>query len=398
MHVCGIITEYNPFHRGHAYQIAQLRARFGADTAVVCAMSGNFVQRGEPALLRKHARAEAALRSGADLVLELPLPRAVSSAEGFARGGVDVLESTGVVDTLAFGSECADTAALVRAARCLDTQDYALRLRDELSRGVSFPAAREAAVRALLGDGADVLARPNDNLGVEYCRALSHLGSAMQPLALARVGAAHDGGADGTFASASHIRAMLLRGEDASAFLAPAMAGLYAREARAGRAPVSLAAVERAVLARLRTLSPGELAPYCGGNEGLERRLYAAARSACSLDGLLAAAATRRYPVARLRRAVLCAWLDVRTDAFPVRTPYLRVLGFSERGRELLHRMRRCAAADVLTRPADIRCLSPEAQRLFALESRATDLYALAYPALGEAAGGSEWTTGPVIV
>lgn len=395
MHICGIIAEYNPFHLGHAWQIGQVRSLFGADTAVVCAMSGNFVQRGDFAVLRKHARAEAALRGGADLVLELPLPWALASAEGFARGGVGVLARLGAVETLVFGSECGDTQALVRAAACLDTADYAAALRARLTQGTSYAAAREAAVRGLLGAGADVLKSPNDNLGVEYCRAIARLGGGMQPLALPRVGAAHDGAPSGTLASASHIRALLLRGEDASAYLPAETLRIFRAECAAQRAPVCAANAERAVLARLRMLREEDFAAADSGAEGLSHRLYAAARTVSSLDALYAAAKTKRAAHARLRRVTMRAFLGL-SSALPEEVPYLRVLGCTARGREVLRRAKE-NGAPLLTKPADVRRLSPEAQQLFALEARATDLFTLAYPSLSAAAGGSEWTTGPVI-
>lgn len=395
MYVCGIISEYNPFHTGHAQLFAQLRARFGADTAIVCAMSGNFVQRGDFAVLRKHARAEMALRGGADLILELPLPWALSSAEGFARGGVGVLAGLGAVDALCFGSECGDTQALLRAAACLDSAEYAEALRGALARGIGFASAREAAVRELSGADADVLKTPNDNLGVEYCRALAYHKSAMQPLAVKRMGAMHDGVPTDGIASASYIRALLLRGEDASAYLPSDALRILQDEAAAGRAPVCAANAERAMLARLRMLSEADFAAADSGSEGLYRRLFAASRTACSLDALYAAAKTKRAAHARLRRAAMRACLGL-SSALPENMPYLRVLGCTARGREVL-RLAKANGAPLLTKPADVRRLSPEAQRLFALEARATDFFTLAYPALDAAAGGSEWTTGPVI-
>ena len=172
MRVFGIICEYNPFHRGHKWQIDELRRLAGEEEcAVVCAMSGDFVQRGDFAIERAHARAEAAVRGGADLVLELPLPWAISSAEGFARGGVSILAATGVVDTLVFGSECGNAAKLQRAAKALLRADFPDALREELAKGLSFAAARESAARALIGEDAAVLREPNDILGVEYCKA-----------------------------------------------------------------------------------------------------------------------------------------------------------------------------------------------------------------------------------
>lgn len=398
MRAAGIICEYNPFHLGHSWQLAELRRRLGQDTAVICAMSGDFVQRGECAVMRAHARAEAAVRGGADLVLELPLPWATASAEGFARGGVAVLAATGVVDTLVFGSECGETEPLLRAARVLDGEEFPLLLREKLSAGVSFAAAREAAARELLGAGAEVLARPNDILGVEYCRALLESTSGIEPLALPRRAVGHDGVAADGFASASHIRALLARGEDTARYMTRESAALYARECAAGRAPVTMQNLERAMLSRLRAMEEEDLAPFDGGNEGLYHRFYAAAQEAPTMEALLSSAKTRRYAHARLRRMALHAFLGVTAEDRPERMPYLRVLAFNARGQALLKEMKRTASAPVLIKSADVRLLGEDAQRLFALTARARDQYVLGYPDLAAAAGGSAWREDPVRV
>ena len=398
MRTAGIISEYNPFHRGHAWQIGELRRRLGAETAVVCAMSGSFVQRGGFAIERSHARAEAAVRGGADLVLELPLPWAVSSAEGFAAGGVGVLAATGAVDTLVFGSECGDTETLKAVAAALASEPFAACLRQSLQEGVSFAAARERAARALLGDRASVLAQPNDILGVEYCKAIARQGAALEPLAIARKGVGHDGGAAEGFASASHIRELLLSGACADEFLTPESAEIYTRECAAGRAPVTMANAERAVLARLRAMREEDFALYDGGGEGLYHRFYDAVQRETTIDGILAAAKSKRYAHARLRRLLLAAYLGVTPSDMPARIPYLRVLACNARGREVLRRMKTTAAAPVLTKSADVRRLDAAAQRLFALTARAEEQYVLAYPDLAAARPGSAWTTDPVIL
>lgn len=391
MQVAGIICEYNPFHKGHAWQLAELRRR-GA-VAVVCCMSGNFTQRGDFAIVRKHARAGAAVRGGADLVLELPLPWATASAEAFACGGVEVLTATGVVDTLAFGSECADTARLLRVADALCSDDFTVVLKAELAAGDSFAAARQRAAARLCGGDAAILAQPNDILGVEYCKALR--GTPLTPLALPRVGAMHDGEPAGEYASASYIRAHLARG--AERLMAPAMLRLYEQEAELGRAPVRMETVERAILAQLRTMTEEDFAIYDEGSEGLYHRFYHA-RGAATIGTLLEAVKTKRYAHARLRRMVLSMYLGVKPEDRRLRVPYIRVLAMNGKGKYLLHEMRKKADLPVLIKPADARELSPEAQRLMEMEARATDLYALAYSDLRQSAGGSEWTTGPVIV
>ena len=398
MKTAGIICEYNPFHRGHAWQIAELRRRLGGETAVVCAMSGSFVQRGDFAIERTHARATAAVYGGADLVLELPLPWAIASAEGFASGGVSVLESAGVVDTLVFGSECGDTAKLQRAAEALLRGDFPEQLREKLAGGMSFAAAREAAVRAMIGDDADALTQPNDILGVEYCKALIESGSAIAPLALFRKAVGHNGETAEGFAPAGHIRALLTRGEDASAYLTRESAAGYARECAIGRAPVQMANAERAILSRLRMMDEATFRLYDSGNEGLYRRFCGAARTAVSVEELLSAVKTKRYAYARLRRMLLAAYLGISAQDMPRRVPYLRVLAFNERGQKLIKMIKKTGNAPVLTKSADVRALSGEAQALFALTARAEDQYVLAYPDLRQAKGGSAWTEGPVIL
>ena len=214
MAVAGIVAEYNVFHRGHAWQLRELRRRLGPDTAVVVCMSGNFVQRGDFAIAPKHARAEMALAGGADLVLELPTPWSTAGAEQFARGGAAVLAATGVVTHLAFGCECGDLEPLQRVAAHVDSGLYHTEVRRFLKLGMTFAAARQAALSgpALAGAAAACLARPNNALAVEYLRSLAALGSTIAPMALPRVGADHDSQAPGEYLSASAVRSRLLAG------------------------------------------------------------------------------------------------------------------------------------------------------------------------------------------
>ena len=188
MRVAGIICEFNPLHKGHAWMMEEVR-RQGAE-AIVCAMSGNFVQRGEAAVADKLARAEMAVRCGADLVLELPTPWAAATAEQFARGGVELLHKTGVVTDLAFGSECGDAAALQRLAAALDSESYEENLRALLRSGESFAVCRQKAAALTAGEeAAALLASPNNNLGIEYCRALRRAGAEMGVITVPRLGA-----------------------------------------------------------------------------------------------------------------------------------------------------------------------------------------------------------------
>ena len=399
MAAAGIIAEYNPLHLGHCCQLRRLRALLGEETPVICAMSGNFVQRGDFALLGKHARAEAAVRSGADLVLEIPLSWACAPAERFAQGGVEVLLGTGLVTDLVFGSESADAGAIRSATEALLGPDFPEALRRELAGPHSFAAARQRALAGLIGEeGAEVLSRPNDILAVEYAKALSREGSEVHLVPILRQGAGHDEDG-GEYPSAGSIRRMIQEGRRAEALaaMAPAMRELYEAEEARGRAPVFAAGAERAILAQLRRMGEADFLALDAGGEGLGNRLAAAAREAASLEEVLDRAKTKRYAYSRLRRLALLAYLGLRPETLPARVPYLRPLAMNQRGRALLAEARRRGALPILTKPADVRRLSPEAQAVFRREVLATDLYTLAFPG-DPAPGGAEWREGPRVL
>ena len=399
MEAAGIVCEFDPLHKGHEVLLRAAKAETGLP--VVCAMSGNYTQRGGTACLSKFARAEMAVRCGADLVAELPTPWAMATAEKFADGGVVLLAKCGVTK-LYFGSECGDSAALLRASKALESPAFPPLLKAALAQGDNFAAARQRAVSALLtAEDAALLSSPNNTLGIEYCRALLQSGSEPEIFTVSRTGAAHDAAAgDAGGYSASAIRQLLGDGRRADALsrMVPAMQAAYAAEEAAGRAPVFASACERAILSRLRGMSPADFDALDTGREGIGQRLYNASREASSLSAILDAAKTRRYAYARLRRMVLWAYLGLTPADVPAHVPYLRVLAANETGRTLLHQMRKRAQLPVITKPAAVRQLSPEAQALFRLEARGADLYALAYPALSAAAGGTLWRQGPAML
>lgn len=399
MAVCGIIAEYNPFHNGHAYHIAQSRALLGADSAIVCAMSGNFVQRGSPAVFLKHTRAEAALRCGADLVLELPLPWALASAERFAFGAVSLLASTGVVTHLCFGGESGDLTALRHVSALLARREIDPLIREALGRGLPYAAARQAAAEALSGERLDMMSTPNNILGIEYLKALHTLRAPITPLCIPRRGAEHDAadGGSGIFFSASALRERLKAGGDVSGAVPAAALELFRRETAAGRGPVFPERLDDALLSRLRALPWEAFSALPDMSEGLENRLFKTAREAASFDEAVARSKTKRYASSRLRRAFLGAAAGLREKDAAGAPPYLRVLAANARGRALLTRMRETAALPLLTKPAAVRTFNARSRRVFALEAGATDLYTLALPAAEERRGGAEWRTGPVI-
>lgn len=389
MHIAGIVAEYNPFHKGHQYHIAQ--TRLAGATHVLAVMSGNFTQRGEPALLPKHARAEMALQCGVDLVLELPLPYAMSGAQTFAMGAVALMKALGCVRTLSFGSECGD-AGMITALSCLiDLPEVTKVLPRELEKGLSFAAARENAVARTQPTLAPLLRSANDTLAVEYLRAVRLQSCEMQPLAVRREGAPHDGLAqDGGFCSASQLRERLRKGEACTADLPRESAAVISREMQAERLPADQRHLELAILAKLRTLPKLDFALLPDLSEGLENRLQAAAQQACSLEELFTLTKTKRYPLARVRRLVWSAFLGIRKQDASEFPPYLRVLALNERGREILRQARKSAALPVILRTAEIRNLNEKARRIFQLECASTDVYQLCLPS--PRPGGGEYT------
>ena len=387
MSVCGIVCECNPFHNGHAALLSAVRSR-GAET-IVCAMSGNFVQRGEPAIVSKLARAEMAVRGGADLVLELPTPWATDTAERFARGGVSVLAMAGC-DAIAFGSESGDTAALIQAAAITAARDFPRQVTERMADGTPYAAARQQAAEAM-GVTTGLLRCPNDILAVEYLKAAAAEEVDITPIVIPRMGPAHDGDPVDGIASASYIRNLLLNGDDkAFTFMPPHGAEILHREREESTFPVDITNSERAVLDHLRRMREADFAAFDSGGEGLYRRLYRAVGEATSLHELLEAVKTRRYPTARLRRMLLRCWLGVENT--PDRMPYLRVLAANDAGRRHLRKLRD-SGVPVLTKAADVAALGAEAETLLGQEARYTDLYALCCPRVQRPGG--EWRITP---
>lgn len=375
--VAGIVAEYNPFHRGHAYHIAETRRLLGADCAVLCVMSGDFVQRGDVAVFDKFARAEMAVRGGADLVLELPLRWSLSPAETFAHGAVSLLESTGVVTHLSFGSECGDVNRLLAAIDAQHTPAFLEAFNAALSSGVSYPRAQEMAARRAAPEIAELLTQPNDTLALMYLQALRAIDSEIIPVAIPRVGAGHDAAGESDYPSASRLRERLRAGEHVSEWVP------HLPEEK----PVFLENLEIAILSRLRMLPKEAFAALPDCSEGLENVLCKAVHSAATLEEILAAAKSKRYPMSRLRRMLLCAALGVRRD---VQSSYLRVLAANEQGRALLHTMRETATLPVITKPAAAREFEE-----FRLTADAHDLYVLAQP---DKTPGQDWRHTPAML
>ena len=397
MKIAGLVAEYNPFHNGHLAHIEATKAALGPDTGIICCMSGDFVQRGEAAQWSKTARAECAVRCGADVVFELPVQWSLSSAEGFARGAVGLLDSLGVVDYLSFGSESPTAAPLERAAEALLDPAVDAAIRAELPSGDSYAVIRQRVLERFMGEGARVIETPNNILAVEYIKAIYERGSRMEPLAMERRGAQHDKPASGRIRSASELRSMTAAGKPIAPYMPREAHAVLEREREQGRGPVLMGALETAVLSRLRMLGKADFAAIPDAAEGLENRL-AAAMEEPTLDGVLAAAKSKRYALARLRRMCMCAALGIRAGMNELSPPYARLLAVGPNGRELLRMIEGRARVPVITKSAMGRKLPREARECFELNARARDLFVLGCPAAGERRGGGDWRLTPAIV
>lgn len=357
----GIVCEYNPFHLGHQKQIDSIREKFGANTGIICAMSGNYVQRGHPSVFDKTIRAEAAIRCGADLVVELPVTTSLSSAEGFAAGGVAVLSR--LCDGLCFGAETADLQQLLGTTEALLSEDFPKLLRRELERGCSFPAARQAALEKMGLPGA-ILESPNNILAVEYCKAILRQSSPMRPLPISREGSYHAKEADFENPSATSLRIRLQNGLDISGYLPEAAGQVFAG------APIhTLEAGQRAVLSRLRTMEDAEFEALPFGSEGLWRKLMRESRKQATLEDIAAAVKSKRYTRSRIDRMILCAFLGITVQTMEAEIPYVRVLAFNDRGREILSGAKKDGFF--------LNAGQPTPHPLWEMEQRWEDLYSL---------------------
>lgn len=375
MKISAIICELNPLHSGHQALFSHAKSRFDG---LVCILSGNYVQRGEPAVLDKWARTRLALSSGADLVLELPLPWAMAGAERFATGGVALARSLGTVDTLLFGSEAEDLKALWDLATLLDSPAFPQAL-EATDPTLSFAQRRQQAAAQLIGEEtASLLARPNCILGVEYIKALRRQGGGMGVEVFPRLGAGHDiPDRKGVLLSASHARELLVQGTDLTERLPEATLAVWQALLEKGQCPASMGRLERAILCKLRFLAVEGFAMLPDVSEGLEYRLYKAARQAGGLEEFWDLVKSKRYPLARIRRLTMAAFLGLSRN-LPELPCYLRVLGMTPTGQRILKQAR--PTLPVAIRPGDFQRLGGEALSLFELEAHADDLYGLSLP------------------
>lgn len=381
MKTVAIICEYNPFHFGHLYQIKEIRRRFGEDTRIVAIMSGNYVQRGDLAIVDKYARAKSAIKHGASLVLELPFPYSCASAEYFARAGVDIANRLGIIDHLCFGSLSSGTDELESLVALISSDHFKevfdTRVKSDEYSNLGHATLVEQICREISSEKfVDLLRSPNDILGVEYLRSLKILGSSIVASPIPLLSSNDCGG----YTSASDVRETL-RNDRFDPLRLPVFSGeIVSEEIGHSDAPSDLNRLSAAILSHLLGSEDGSLDKYlnCGG--GLINRLRKLANEANSLSALTSLAATKRYTDSRIRRALIFSFIGVTSSDINESPAYTQILGMNEIGRALLRETKKTRSIDILTKPADFSTLSDAAKAQGALRNRADSMRNLSLP------------------
>lgn len=374
----GIIAEYNPFHTGHQYQIMESRAKFPDErVGIVVVMSGNWVQQANCAICDKWERGKMAVLGGADLVIELPTQWATASAQRFARGAIFLLESTGLVSHLSFGSESGDISAINTIKSAINSPIFSSLLKKELKNGGSFPRARQNALENMIGEKAQLLSQPNHILGLEYAMALEFYGSRIHPFTIKREGAGfHDTSQDKKveFLSATGIRAGI-QAENWESVL-PFLLDEVKYSFKEREIP-QLKHCESILLYKIQTMTELDWArlPDSGVEEGLPKRCVKISKNCQSSQEFVDKVKTKRYTHSRIRRLLMWAFLGIYQDNFLDSPPYIRILAMNTHGKEILRRMNDTSKLPIITTTAKINQTSEISQELFRQEGVYTKLY-----------------------
>lgn len=405
MNITGIVAEYNPFHNGHKYHLEQSKKITGADYSVVV-MSGNYVQRGEPAIVDKWTRTKMALQGGADIVIELPSLFATSSAESFAHAAISVLNATGIVSSVCFGSEIADINFMKQLAAILvdEPDKYKVLLKAELSKGLVFPMARANALKAYTNKDSSFIESPNNILAIEYIKALHRLNSTIIPYTLKReVAAYHSKEICCDIASATAIRHHL-KGNHKDAIynvIPQECIDTFLDCIDKGIGPIYFDDYSTLLHYKLRSLTPMQLSNILDITEGIENRILKGSNTYFKISDIANYVKTKRYTYTKIQRALLHIILDYKKsdfENFHKTLPYIRVLGFRKQSELLLSYLCKKTCVPIITNAKNASAmLDSSAIKLFQAESLSTDIYFLANPNLSQRTANREYTS-PIVI
>lgn len=411
----GMIVEYNPFHNGHLWHLNEAKRISGAPYSIGV-MSGNFTQRGEPAITDKWSRAAMAVKAGVDLIIELPVVFSVRSAQYFATGGIQLLSRLGVVSHVCFGAETPDNTKLTTAANALNQQDVISAMRTNMKTGQTYAASLATAVSTNSIVEASLFHSPNNLLAIEYVRAINTFAPNLIAVPIKRRAANyHDNMITSEIASATAIRAAIIQSgilrPDNAAWntLPPSCAQQINELIDTGRLPVTLADFSNIILAKIRTMQLDDIAELADITEGLHNKISLAAQKATTVQELLAFSKSKRYTITRLQRIIVHALLGTsknRLSQFDQTGPlYARILAFNDNGRLLLKEISKHATIPVITKTTHylnskqqpLASLSP-LQAMLAYDISATDIYALGLPNSSLRSGGQDYQTSPLYI
>lgn len=369
MKICAIISEFNPFHNGHKYLVD--KASELGYTHKIAIMSGNFVQRGEPAVISKGARTQAALKNGINLVIEIPSVWAISTSERYARAGVMIANSLGCVESLIFGSESGNLKALSSIAKVLDNPNFPNYLKKYTETGVTFAKAREKAVQEMLTnlDTSLCMQNANDNLAIEYIKNLNKINSKITPVGIKRIEGEN-------IISASKIRNLIHSEIDFKNYLPKSSEEIIYKEIENKLAPTNTKNAERMIIYKLKSLSKSEFKDLPDISEGLENRFIKAINNLENIEKILLEIKTKRYTMSRLKRIIMAAVLDIKNEIQKKDVPYIRILGADEKGIEILKKSKNFALP-VITKYSETKNLSTFGYKIFEKECFCTSIYGL---------------------
>lgn len=407
MSVTGIIVEYNPLHNGHIYHINKTKQITGCKY-IVAVMSGNFVQRGEPAIINKWARAKAALLSGIDLVIELPTIFSISSAESFAFGSISILNSLGIVDNVCFGSEVGDIDKLYYISKILyqEPEEYRYMLKKYIKSGLSYPAARQYSLYKYIIDKNDVnvntndieklIKNPNNILSIEYIKALLTLNSNIKPYTIKRIISSYnDEKLSGCISSATAIRKSFYD-EIIKTSLPQYSYKILEEEKNNGRAPITIDDFSNIILYKLRTEGLDYISSILDVNEGLEYKIKKASEDSSSISDLIKKIKSKRYTESRIKRILIYSLLGITKEYWKNNIKsdlkYIRILGFNSNGKKLLKEIKTKSNISIITNP------SQKDSILLEMDIKATDLYVLGYKNIIYKYAKQDLKTPPIII
>lgn len=369
MKICAIISEFNPFHNGHKYLID--KAHNLGYTHKIAIMSGNFVQRGEPAIVSKKARALAAMKNGINLVIEIPTVWAISTSERYAEAGVTIADSLGCVDALVFGSESGNLKSLKSIAEITASPEFSSALKKYISTGVTFAKAREQAVQELLrySDISDCMQQANNNLAIEYIKNLNRINSSITPVCVKRSSAEN-------IISASEIRNLIYFGKNYKNYLPKTSEEIIFEEIKNNLAPTNIQNAEKIILYKLKSMSQNDFKLLPDISEGLENRFLKAVNSSKNFEEILFKIKTKRYTMSRIKRIIMAAVLDIKNQIQIQNVPYIRILGSDEKGFEILKAAKN-SRLPIISKYSEIKNLSTFETEIFEKECFCTSIYGL---------------------